>query len=144
MERKLRRKNGIIIIVLTYMLIVLGGICLESDRVNAAVEAVSVSLHSRNLEENIPFQLTNMFPGDSVTQYYKLRVSYTGQASARNDKEKLAEVLQIKVQQSDTRELIYEGMIADMPILKQELSTESKSLTEELIYEITVRAKSGR
>lgn len=144
MERKLRRKNGIIIIVLTYMLFALGGVCLKSDRVNAAEEAVTVSLHSRNPKENVAFQLINMFPGDNTTQYYKLRVSYTGtitlnfQASARYDGEKLSEVLQIKVQQADTEELLYEGMIADMPILKQELSTESKSLTEELIYEITV------
>ena len=144
MERSLKRKKSIAIVIFTYLLFIFGGVCLKSDRVNAAEETVSISLYSGNPEENIPFQLTNMFPGDSVTQDYKLSVSYTGtikvnfHATVRNGGEKLSEVLEIKVRQADTGEMLYEGMMADMPVLGQELSTDSKSLTEELTYRITV------
>ena len=144
MERSLKRKKSIAIVIFTYLLFIFGGVCLKSDRVNAAEETVSISLYSGNPEENIPFQLTNMFSGDSVTQDYKLSVSYTGtikvnfHATVRNGGEKLSEVLEIKVRQADTGEMLYEGMMADMPVLGQELSTDSKSLTEELTYRITV------
>ena len=144
METRLKRNKSILLVILTYMLFAFGGPGLEADKVNAAEQAVPLSMHSGNPEENIPFLLTNMFPGDSTTQYYRLSVSYTGtitvnfHAVATDDEEKLSEVLIIKVRWADTGELIYEGSLADMPVLGQELSTDSKSRTEELTYEVTV------
>lgn len=107
-------------------------------------QAVSLSLHSSNPEENVPFRLTNMFPGDRKTQYYRVSVSYTGtitvifQASAQEGGEKLGEVLEARVKLINTDEVLYEGILADMPQLKHVLTTDSETQTEELYYEITV------
>lgn len=146
-----------------------------ADTAKGVEQAVDLSLHSKHPEENVPFQLTNMFPGDSKTQYYRISVSYgksrtkefayevtaglstsagneyqnktwivdlswwieediisgTGtirvnfQVTARNDDEKLSEMVEIKVRKADTGELLYDGALADIPIIWEELSTES-------------------
>ena len=107
-------------------------------------QAQAFNLYKRNQEENVPFQLTNMFPGDSKTQYYRVSVSYTGsvtvsfQAFAREGGEKLGEVLRAKVRLMNTDEILYEGMLDDMVQLDHVLTTDSEAQTEELYYEITV------
>lgn len=107
-------------------------------------QAVALSLHNSNPKENVPFRLTNMFPGDSKTQYYRVSVSYTGtitvifQASTEVGGEKLGEVLEARVKLINTDEVLYEGKLADMPQLKHVLTTDSETRTEELYYEITV------
>lgn len=129
--------------LLTCLVLALTFMCANPIKVNAADQVVSLSLNSRNREENVPFRIANMFPGDSITQYYKLSVSYTGtlaihfQASIEGDAKVLAEVLEVKVRLVNTGELLYEGILADMPMLEHELSTDSKSLTEDLTYKIT-------
>lgn len=105
---------------------------------------VTLELNKKNPEENVPFQMTNMFPGDSMTQDYKVSVSYTGtitvyfQAFVLNGEEKLGEVLKAKVCLPDTGKILYEGSIADMPAVDYQISTDKESLTEELTYEITL------
>lgn len=133
-----------IICILTCFLLTMTFICAKPVKVNAAEQVVSLALNSRNPEENVAFRMTNMFPGDSTTQYYRLSVSYTGkitvnfQAVAESGDEKLKEVLEVKVRLVNTGELLYEGILADMPVLGHELSTDSESFTEELTYKITV------
>jgi len=144
MERRLKRKKSIVIVIFTCLLCGFGGMCLKSYRVNAAEEAVSISLNRRNPEENVPFQLSNMFPGDSKSQYYSVTVSYTGtitvsfQATVEGGSEKLGEVLMAKVRLMNTGEVLYEGSIAEMPELESELTTDKKAQTDELCYEITI------
>ena len=41
-------------------------------------QAEIISLHRKNPDENLVFQETNMLPGDSVTRYYRVKVSYAG------------------------------------------------------------------
>lgn len=144
MERRLKRKKSIVIVIFTCLLCGFGGMCLKSYRVNAAEEAVSISLNRRNPEENVPFQLSNMFPGDSKSQYYSVTVSYTGtitvsfQATVEGGSEKLGEVLMAKVRLMNTGKVLYEGSIAEMPELESELTTDKKAQTDELCYEITI------
>lgn len=137
--------------------------------------AITIELNKKNTEENVPFQMTNMFPGDSVTQNYRINVSYgkswteefayeitaglsisagnecqnkswlvdfsweieevltdTGtirvnfRATVRNDGGNLLEMLDLKVRMADTGELLYDGALADMPIIWHEMSIESK------------------
>lgn len=84
-------------------------------------KASAISLHSKNPEENKPFQVTNMFPGDSVTKYYRIKVSYKGDiivrynADIRNEYEKLAEVLKVKVRLLGSDGFLYDGLMRDMP-----------------------------
>lgn len=145
MNGKLRgRRQGrsdIIIAILAFWL------CISTTvlPVNAAGKQEEIiSLYRGNAEENIPFQLTNMFPGDSKTQYYRVRVSYTGtitvsfQATVREGDEKLAEALKAEVRLVNTDQVLYEGTIADMPEIDYVLTTDNDSQRDALCYEITV------
>lgn len=67
------------------------------------------------------FQSTNMFPDDARTEYYCIKVSYKGdivvryRADIHPGYEKLAEVLKVRICLIDTNELLYEGLMRDMP-----------------------------
>ena len=107
-----------------------------------SIIAQAISLYDKNPKENIPFQMTNMFPGDSKTQYYRVSVSYTDtitvsfQAIVKEGKEGLGKALSAKVKLLNTDEVLYEGIIADMPRLDYTLTTKAKAQTQELCYEI--------
>ncbi len=83
--------------------------------------ADGVRLRWWSAEETLPFTVTNMFPGDSVTKEYTVEVShskalvlhYTAQVLAGS--EKLAEVLMVKVSLPDKGVTLYEGLMRDMP-----------------------------
>lgn len=106
-------------------------------------QAEILSLYNKNPQENASFQMTNMFPGDSKTQYYRVNVSYTGtitvsfRATVKEGSEKLGEGLKAKVRLVNTDEVIYEGAIADMPQLDYIMAAGDESKTEEICYEIT-------
>ena len=104
-------------------------------------KAAALSLYKGKAEENEPFSVGNMFPGDSETKYF--RVKYNGtvtvhyRADVRTGYEKLAEVLKVKITLLTTGEEMYNGLMRDMPqsvayTLKSEKNTE-----DELYYEIT-------
>lgn len=106
-------------------------------------KAAALSLYKGKAEENEPFSVGNMFPGDSETKYYRVKVSYNGtvtvryRADVRPGYEKLAEVLKVKITLPAVGEVMYDGLMRDMPqsvayTLKSEKDTE-----DELYYEIT-------
>lgn len=104
--------------------------------------ATSVFLHNERSGENVAFSVGNMFPGDSETKYYRVRVSYHGRIAVhfgvdvRDGYEKLAEVLGVKIKLLTTGEVLYDGPMCDVPEkLTHSLSAES-STTDELYYEI--------
>lgn len=106
-------------------------------------KASAIALHNRKPEDNTPFQVTNMFPGDRETKYYCVKVSYKGDiivryhADIRPGYEKLAEVLKVKIRLLDTDEILYDGLMLDMPkSLNHALYTNEKTQSE-LYYEIT-------
>lgn len=114
-----------------------GAASVSGTKVNALV------LHNRNPGDNVPFQVTNMFPGDAETKYYCVKVSYKGDivvryhADIRKGYEKLAEVLKVRIFMPDTDELLYDGLMRDMPkSLNHPLYTNA-STQNELYYEIT-------
>ena len=104
---------------------------------------VSIELYRKHSEENYSFKESNMFPGDSVTKYYRVKVAYSDdvtvhyKAKVDHGYEKLAEALQIKVRLINTNETLYEGLIKDMPESVTHKLTFSKSTTDEICYEIT-------
>ena len=106
-------------------------------------KAVNIELYNRQPEENTPFEVGNMFPGDSETKYFRVRVSYHNtvtvhcQAAARPGYEKLAEVMKFRIKLLTTGETLYDGTIADMPESLAHKLASDKSTTEELYYEIT-------
>ena len=112
-------------------------------RPNEGQKIPSVSLYKRQSEDNRPFQVTNMFPGDRETNNYCVRVYYKGDiivryhADIRPGYEKLAEVMKVKIRLQDTDETLYDGLMRDMPAsLNHQLKT-STSTKSDLYYEIT-------
>lgn len=109
----------------------------------AAQKAATIALYNKHPEDNTPFTVGNMFPGDSETKYFSVQVSYHDKvtvhykAVVRPGYEKLAQVLQVRVKLLTTGEPLYDGGIAAMPqSLTHKLASES-SVTQELYYEIT-------
>lgn len=109
----------------------------------AAQKAATIALYNKHPEDNTPFAVGNMFPGDSETKYFCVQVSYHDKvtvhykAVVRPGYEKLAQVLQVRVKLLTTGEILYDGGIAAMPqSLTHKLASES-SVTQELYYEIT-------
>ena len=106
-------------------------------------KAATIELYNQQPEENTPFQVGNMFPGDSETKYFRVRVSYHDKitvhykATVRPGYEKLAEVLKVRVKLLSTGETMYDGLMWDMPESLTHKLASKKSTTDELYYEIT-------
>ena len=109
----------------------------------AAKKAATIALYNKQPEENTPFQVGNMFPGDSETKYFRVQVSYHDTvtvhytATVRPGYEKLAEVLQVRVKLLTTGETLYDGLMRDMPESLTHKLASARTTTDELYYEIT-------
>lgn len=106
------------------------------------VKATLIELHKRRTGDNEPFRVANMFPGDSVTQYYCVRVTHSDtvtlhyRADVRKGYEKLAEVLKCRVKVGD--KILYDNLMRDMPTsLARKIPTQRRVATD-VLYEITV------
>lgn len=104
---------------------------------------VGLKLNKRKDTDNVAFQVSNMFPGDVVLGNYCVKVSYKEIATVgfRVDigkgYDKLAEVLKCKIVLSDTDELLYDGLMKDVPkALEQTLPYAEKGEVE-LCYQIS-------
>lgn len=114
-----------------------------SDDENSGKEAEVLYLYDRNPGDNTPFNVTNMFPGDIETKYFLVRVVHKGDiilrfhAEVRPGYEKLAEVLKCRVILPESGDILYDGLMRDMPeSLNVDLQTDSE-ITSEAYYEIT-------
>lgn len=108
-------------------------------------KALALQLHEKNPEDNRPFEVENMFPGDSITQYYCVKVSYVDvitmrfRADTRLGYEKLAQVLKCKVVLMNTNQTLYDGSFQNMPkAISYQPPTVASATTAELYYKITV------
>ena len=108
-----------------------------------AKKAATIDLYNKQPEENTPFAVGNMFPGDANTKYFRVQVSYHDKitvhykATVRPGYEKLAEVLKVRVNLLSTGETMYDGLMRDMPESLTHKLASKKSTTDELYYEIT-------
>ena len=106
-------------------------------------KAATIELYNKQPEENTPFTVDNMFPGDAEIKYFCVRVSYHDKitvhykATVRPGYEKLAEVLKVRVKLLSTGEMLYDGLMRDMPESLTHKLASKKSTTDELYYEIT-------
>lgn len=103
-----------------------------------------LSLYKKQANDNDTFNIVNMFPGDTVTKNYCIKVSYKDSVTVRfgvdthNGYEKLSEAMKIKVVLSTTGEILYDDYIKDMPnSLNHTLSFTDTSKNEELYYKVT-------
>lgn len=106
-------------------------------------KAATIELYNKQPEENTAFAVGNMFPGDSETKYFRVRVSYHDKitvhykATVRPGYERLAEVLKVRVKLLSTGETMYDGLMRDMPESLTHKLASPKTTTDELYYEIT-------
>lgn len=106
-------------------------------------EAITIDLYNKQPEDNTPFQVGNMFPGDSETKYFRVQVSYHDKvtvhykAIVREGYEKLAEVMKVKVKLLTTGETMYDGLMKDMPDTVTYQLASAQNTTDELYYEVT-------
>ena len=106
-------------------------------------KAATIELYNKQPEENTAFAVGNMFPGDSETKYFRVRVSYHDKitvhykATVRPGYEKLAEVMKVRVKLLSTDETMYDGLMRDMPESLTHKLASKKTTTDELYYEIT-------
>lgn len=115
----------------------------ETNNSQSQNHGKAISLHKRNAGDNTPFKAGNMLPGDSETKNYCVRVSHKKdvvlrfRADIRSGCEILSEVLCCRVTLSDSGEVLYDGLMRDIPeSLNRSLNTD-KSTTSEVAYEIT-------
>lgn len=105
-------------------------------------QATTIRLYDQQPGDNTAFAANNMFPGDCEKQYYCVQIAYQNQvtvhfnAGVRAGYEKLAEVMKVKVTLLSTGEVMYDGLMRDMPdSVTWELSSNTPASTE-LYYEI--------
>ncbi len=84
-----------------------------------------------------------MFPGDSETKSFRVRVSYRDKVTVhfgvtvREGYEKLAEVMKVRIALPATGEVIYDGLMRDVPqSLNQDLTSNGYTASE-LQYQVT-------
>ena len=101
-------------------------------------KAATIELYNKQPEENTAFAVGNMFPGDSETKYFRVRVSYHDKitvhykATVRPGYEKLAEVMKVRVKLLSTDETMYDGLMRDMPESLTHKLASQKTTTDEL------------
>lgn len=114
---------------------------------NLPVEAedIDISLYSNHSSDNVSFNITNMFPGDSVTNKYNVKVSYHDKVSVLfnvdylNEYSELASVTNIKVKLINDNKVLYDGFVCDLKDNNLSYALESSNnKTEVLEYEITI------
>ena len=103
-----------------------------------------LSLYARHAEENIPFDVKNMFPGDSESKDFRVQISHKNtvhlhfHADVRPGYEKLSEALNIKIELPDENTVLYDGLVKDMPdAVSKTLVTNDEGETVDVLYRIT-------
>ncbi len=106
-------------------------------------KAILMNFYRHNDDDNEPFKVTNMFPGDIETKYYGINVTYHDEvevhfkADVRDGYEKLAEVLKFKVTLLTNNEVLYDGLMKDMDESVVHKLSSKESTNEELYYELS-------
>ena len=104
----------------------------------------TISLYRTNAQESVPFEMPNMFPGDSATKVYKVKVSYQDEVTLRffvdiePGSEKLAEVLMCRIELLTEDKVLYDGLMRDLPEEIAHPLKSSEATEAELHYEVTV------
>lgn len=119
-----------------------GGSASHEDNADGK-KALALELYNKQPQDNTAFSVSNMFPGDSETGYFRVNVSYHGDiilhfgTDIHPGSEKLGEVLRSKIVLLTTGEELYDGLMSEMPESLPYRMSSDESVTDELYYEIT-------
>lgn len=115
----------------------------NSENKTETNKATNIELSNKQPMKNTQFTVRNMLPGDVETKYFRICISYHDsitvhyKANVHRGYEKFGEVLKVRVKLLNTKEIMYDGLMRDMPeSLNYQLSSQSIT-TDELYYEIT-------
>lgn len=144
--KKVKWKSKALTVLAVLAFLMIGGtpVKVHAQETNTTAKEEFLSLTNKKQEENVPFQVENLFPGDTVTRYYRVKADFKDAADVsfqvviRDGYDKLAEVLWFKVQNADTDEVLYEGLIDKMAQPVQSTLTAEGKSSQELCYKITV------
>lgn len=98
---------------------------------------------NRHTEYNTAFRVVNMFPGDKETKNYSVKIEHKSSivvhfsAKIRKGYEKLAEVLKCRVVLPYNGEVLYDGLMCDMPESLEHLLATKTNVTNYVDYEVT-------
>lgn len=104
---------------------------------------VELQLYKKHEQDNVPFAVTNMFPGDRIEKNFSVRVIYSKSVTVhfrtdiRPGYEKLAEVLKCRVELTSSGKLLYDGLMRDMPKSVDHSLTAGEKGDDLLNYKIT-------
>ena len=107
--------------------------------------ATSIELTAKDGYENVPFDVTNMLPGDSTSQYYCVSVTHKKTETVRfffdvDTTQKLSNVLRVKVEQlipDAADQVLYDGLMKDCTAVTVSVTASSETVTP-IYYRITV------
>lgn len=108
------------------------------------VTAIALRLYEGQNTDNAEFYVSNMFPGDTDTQYYGVQISYKDavtlkyHADIRPGYELLSEVLKCRITLMNDGSVLYDGLMKDMPESVDYNLTSAEGKTEEIYYQIDV------
>lgn len=103
----------------------------------------SFTFFNRHTEYNTAFRVVNMFPGDREIKNYSVKVEHKSSivvhfsAKIRDGYEKLAEVLKCRVVLPQNNEVLYNGLLRDIPESLEHLLATKESVTNYVDYEVT-------
>jgi hypothetical protein len=107
--------------------------------------ATSIELSAKDGYDNVPFDVSNMLPGDRVAQYYCVSVTHDKAATVDffidvDESQILSRVMKVKIEQlvpDDTDKVLYDGPIKDCTSVKVSVTASAKTVTP-IYYRITV------
>ncbi len=103
-----------------------------------------IRLYQDRPEDNAPFAVNNMLPGDSYTQQFTVEVSHENpidlyfNAIVTRQTKDLAHVLYIRAVHTDSGTVVYEGCFADMDVRGYAIALPQSAGETRAHYEITV------
>lgn len=150
-----KNKINIIIVILSILLLIvlllLAGtlICRHFAGSQSSTVTIPNNIITSEKENTRPFKVENMFPGDIETECYCVRISHNGdvilrfRAEVLPGYEKLAEVLKCKVVLQDTGEVLYDGLMREMPDSVNYTLVTQTSTVGEVFFEISAYLDTG-
>ncbi len=112
----------------------------NSNSANTQNKAATIALHKNQPSDNEKFTVENMFPGDTETKYFAVKVNHHSdvivyfKAEVTEQTKQLADVLHIKVTHLDSDKVIYDGTFAEMSSDGYGVSYETTQSTESVAY----------
>lgn len=110
----------------------------------ANLTAGRIRLNAKHPDDNRPFTVTNLFPGDTTTQNFCVQVSYRGTVTVcfatewQSGDRELMDALNMRIKALSNDRVLYNGPFTDMPTdLAYTLQSDTETQTD-LYYEIQV------